>query len=43
VTTEDLVALISLIQSLDRSEACKGDFADIVKGNMPDKSQEIGS
>jgi hypothetical protein len=38
--TEDLLVLISLIRRLARSEACKADFADIVKGNTPYGSQE---
>ena len=37
---QDLVALISLIGRLARSEACKEDFADNVKGNTPYGSQE---
>jgi hypothetical protein len=39
--TEDLVALVSLIRRLARSEVCKADFADIVKGNTPYGSQEF--
>jgi hypothetical protein len=38
--TEDLVALVSLIRRLARSEACKADFADTVKGDTPYGSQE---
>ena len=41
--TQDLVALVSLIRRLARSEACKADFAEGVKRNMPDASQEIES
>ena len=39
--TEDLVALVSLIRSLARSEACKGDSAVDVSTNTPTASQDV--
>ncbi|MCL7960531.1 MAG: Y4bD/Y4pK family protein [marine benthic group bacterium] len=39
--TEDLVALVSLIGRLTRSEACKADFAESVKETMPQESRDV--